>query len=81
MKITDLKELPVRVKLNENFKLEDSLDSNMIIQINNYFVESDDCGIIVEKNTLPNNTIDFKIKLDDGRLLRKRHNHLNIVNN
>lgn len=39
------------------------------------------CGIIVEKNTLPNNTIDFKIKLDDGRLLRKRHNHLNIVNN
>lgn len=45
MKITDLKELPVRVKINENFKLEDSLDSNMIIQINNYRVDSDDWGI------------------------------------
>lgn len=45
MKITDLKELPVRVKINENFKLEDSLDSNMIIQINNYRVDSDDFGI------------------------------------
>lgn len=45
MKITDLKELPVRVKINENFKLEDSLDPNMIIQINNYRVDSDDFGI------------------------------------
>lgn len=45
MKITDLKELPVRVKLNKNFKLEDSLDPNIIVQINNYFVESDDFGI------------------------------------
>lgn len=42
MKITDIKEFPVRVMLTSGFTLDDSYDENMIIQINSYEQDDDE---------------------------------------
>lgn len=45
MKIKDLENLlPVRVKLNNNFLLEDSFDVNTIVLVKSFSLFPDDCG-------------------------------------
>lgn len=45
MKIKDLEYLlPVKVKLNKNFTLEDSFDVNTIVLVKAFVLDSNDCG-------------------------------------
>ena len=48
MKITDINKsmLPIKVKLNNNFNLDESFDVGTILQIYNYKYDSEDCYVV-----------------------------------
>jgi hypothetical protein len=80
MKITEIKssQLPLRVKLNKNFTLDESFDPGTILQINSYVPDIEGCfkvwvtalakdmehnKSVAERNWLDNNTGRFDIDI------------------
>lgn len=58
MKIKDIKNFPCKVKLNEKFNLEESIDPGSIIQVNSCKLDFDNCYkvlVTVQKEDIPYN--------------------------